>query len=187
MARGSGATLGDALYDHARAHGYRSSIGRASSYQAKGWHAQLRQLTSSPRGYAAADDAGLSVSRKTLQRWLAESQSPSAENRARIADAYARMAGGFDPNVARGTYAISGMVQTGNDSRDRGNGSHAPLRVDASQGDWTQIRRLWDEGALSADDWENLFISDVIEEDLGEGSDGWGFPGEGYKVHHYGY
>lgn len=186
MARGSGDTLGEALYDHAVAHSYRPR-GVAISYQAKGWHAQLRQLTGSPRGYAAADEAGLDVSRKTLQRWLAETQTPSPSNQAKIREAYQRMAGRFDESVARGTYEISGTVQTGTDVRDRGNGQHAPLRIDASQGRWGEIRHRWNAGEMSAEDWEDLFISDVIEEDLGEGSDGWAFPGVGYKVHHYGY
>lgn len=60
----------------------------ASSYQAKGWAAQLRALTESKRGSAVADTAGLDPSARTLRRWLAGDVTPTRANQARIADAY---------------------------------------------------------------------------------------------------
>lgn len=59
----------------------------ATSYRAKGWHAQLRELTGSRRGSELAERAGLDPSARTLQRWLAGGQ-PSRANRERIAEAY---------------------------------------------------------------------------------------------------
>src|SRR5690242_14412648 len=63
------------------------------SYTATGWHAQLSKLTSSDRGYAAAADVGLSATSRTLRAWLAEQQTPSPANQAKIRQAYERMAG----------------------------------------------------------------------------------------------
>lgn len=60
----------------------------ASSYQAKGWHAQLRALLGSSHGSAAADRAGLAPSTRTVQRWLSTEHAPSKANRERIAEAY---------------------------------------------------------------------------------------------------
>jgi hypothetical protein len=60
----------------------------AASYRAKGWAAQLRALTESKRGSAAADRAGLDPSARTLRRWLAGDVTPTAANQARIAAAY---------------------------------------------------------------------------------------------------
>lgn len=60
----------------------------AQSYQAKGWHAQLRKLTEHSRGSDAADKAGLSPSARTLREWLSESREPSKANQERIARAY---------------------------------------------------------------------------------------------------
>lgn len=67
---------------------------RAGRMKAKGWHAQLRELTRTKAGYAAADGAGLNVSRRTLTRWLAETQAPSKANQDRIAAAYRELARG---------------------------------------------------------------------------------------------
>lgn len=58
------------------------------SYRARGWHAQLRQLTRHGRGSAAADRAGLDVTAATLLHWLAEQETPSTENQAKISRAY---------------------------------------------------------------------------------------------------
>lgn len=60
----------------------------AQSYRAQGWHAQLRELTESARGSAAADRAGLSPSSRTMVGWLSETQTPNNANRARIEEAY---------------------------------------------------------------------------------------------------
>ncbi|MGH3612677.1 MAG: hypothetical protein ACRDRK_08785 [Pseudonocardia sp.] len=75
--------------DRAREANRRLAAARpASSYQAKGWAAQLRALTESKRGSAAADTAGLDPSARTLRRWLVGDVTPTRANQARIADAY---------------------------------------------------------------------------------------------------
>jgi len=60
----------------------------ASSYTAKGWHAQFNQLFRTAKGYAAMDRAGVSASRATLGRWLRGEQIPNKANREAIARAY---------------------------------------------------------------------------------------------------
>jgi hypothetical protein len=60
----------------------------ATSYTAKGWHAQLRALTVSARGSDLADRAGLDPSARTLRSWLAEDRAPSKANQEKIAAAY---------------------------------------------------------------------------------------------------
>lgn len=60
----------------------------AESYRAQGWHAQLRELTESARGSAAADRAGLSPTARTLTAWLSEDRTPTRANRDRIEEAY---------------------------------------------------------------------------------------------------
>lgn len=60
----------------------------ASSYQAKGWKAQLRQINKVKRGQAAAERVGLSPSPRTMREWSTGRRTPSKENRERIARAY---------------------------------------------------------------------------------------------------
>lgn len=60
----------------------------ATSYRAKGWHAQLRELTGSKYGSTASDKAGLSPSARTVKEWLSESRAPSKANQEKISDAY---------------------------------------------------------------------------------------------------
>mgnify|MGYP001087578933 CR=1 FL=1 len=60
----------------------------AESRKAKGWHAQLRELTGTPRGSVLADRAGLNPSERTLRSWLAEDRPPSKANQEKIAAAY---------------------------------------------------------------------------------------------------
>lgn len=75
--------------DHARETSQRARQARpAASYRAKGWHAQIRALTESKRGSAAADRAGLEPSSRTLQRWLSGDVTPSKANQAKITEAY---------------------------------------------------------------------------------------------------
>lgn len=54
----------------------------------RGLHARLRYLTSSPAGYQAMEQAGIQVQPRTLRAWLAEEQTPSRANLARIDAAY---------------------------------------------------------------------------------------------------
>ncbi|MEW1569581.1 hypothetical protein AB0454_42445 [Streptomyces sp. NPDC093509] len=57
---------------------------------------------------------------------------------------------------------------------DAGLAAPAPLRIDASRGDWTEIETLWLTGDLRDDDLEDLFI-EIIIDDISEGTDGWEF------------
>lgn len=59
------------------------------SRTAKGWHAQLRELTETPRGYQAAERVGLSATPRTLSRWLGDAEYPiRSGDRAKIQAAY---------------------------------------------------------------------------------------------------
>lgn len=60
----------------------------ATSYRAKGWHAQLRELTGSKYGSTAADKAGLNPSGRAVKEWLSESRNPSKANQEKISEAY---------------------------------------------------------------------------------------------------
>ena len=170
--------LGDALLE---AWGGRA---RLRSYTAKGWHAQVTKLTESQRGYNALADAGVSVTPRTLMGWLSESQEPSKANRTAIARAYDRMAGGWDPANERRDYRITGTVKIGRDVRERGARGRAPLLVDGRQGDWESIREAWNAGELDSDQAEDLFVSDVIDNDpaLSSSSDPFEFPGGSYTI-----
>lgn len=182
MATGSGGSLGAALVA-AIADAAGGTVGVRRSYTAKGWHAQISKLTSSPRGYQAAAAAGLSVNLRTLKDWLAERREPNAENRRRIADAYARMAGRWPAGIERRQVRISGVVQIGRDRRDRGSKGTSPLLVDGSVGSWHRIRDAWEAGGdVNAEEIEEAFIEDVLEPDLGDSSEPWEFPGTSYTV-----
>jgi hypothetical protein len=179
---GRGDSLGRALVN-ALAAAAGGTVGVRKSYNAVGWHAQISKLTSSPRGYEAAAAAGLSATARTLKAWLAQDVEPNAANRAKIAEAYAIMAGRWPDGIERQDVNIHGQVRTGNDSRERGGGSaSAPLLIDGRVGDWRRIKDAWNSGRVDADDFEDWFIEDVIEADIGEGSDEWEFPGGSYMV-----
>ena len=165
---GHGPSLGAALLDLAAGQG-----GRKSTYEAKGWHAQLRALTGSERGLSFLDQFGPDVRQtRTLTAWLAEERTPTKANQAKIHEAYeaaARKA--FPESMKHGTLEITGLVGTGNDFRERGGSSgRQPFRIDADSGDWDAIEEAWEDGTLDAELFEDLFISDVVEEDIGEGS-----------------
>lgn len=151
--------------------------GRKSTYTAKGWHAMLSKLTSSPRGYDAANAAGLDVTPRTLLGWLAEQASPSAANQRKIREAYDRMAGGYwDPANETRPYRIVGEIDSGDRVQNRA------LVINPARGDWQPIREAYERGELTEEKAEEMFIEHVIEEDIGEGSGGWGFPGGSYTV-----
>lgn len=61
------------------------------SYRAKGWKAQLRQLFKTSKGREVLKDSGLSVTKRTQDRWLKGAQSPNRANREAIARAYETM------------------------------------------------------------------------------------------------
>lgn len=180
--RGHGDSLGRALIN-AMAAAAGGSVGVRRSYTATGWHAQISKLTSQPRGYEAAAAAGLSATARTLKAWLAQDVTPSPANQRKIAEAYAIMAGRWPDGVERQEIAVHGVVATGGDRRERGGSSpSAPLSIDGGAGDWRRIKDAWNRGEVDEDDFEDWFIEDVIEEDIGEGSDGWDFPGGSYMV-----
>ncbi|WP_369395457.1 hypothetical protein AB5J72_00990 [Streptomyces sp. CG1] len=85
-------------------------------------------------------------------------------------------------HVKNGQFEISGLVKTGNDERERGTRRATPLRIDASRGDWNEIEELWLADELTDDEFEDRFIDDVIVADIGEGTNGWEFPGTSYSV-----
>ncbi|MFD8228524.1 hypothetical protein ACFV16_30745 [Streptomyces massasporeus] len=182
---GRGHSLGAALNDLLRSQV--TPRHRLSSYNAKHWHAQLSQLTATHRGQQALQDAGLHVTTHTLINWLSDSEyNVRRSYRDLIHTAYENVAVvPADPlpdHIKRGQYEISGIVKTGDDERERGNRRTAPLRIDGSRGNWDHIEELWLAGELTDDDLEDHFIDDVIVEDIGEGTDGWEFPGVSYSV-----
>ena len=182
MARGEGGSLGRALIN-ALADAAGGTVGVRKSYTAKGWHAQISKLTSSPRGYLAAERAGLSVNQRTLMDWLAERREPTAANQRRIAEAYGIMAGRWPDGHERQDIEISGTVKIGDDERSRGSAGHAPLLIDGRAGNWDRMKRAWNAGGdLDEQDFEDWFVEDVIEEDLGESSEAFQFPGGSYTV-----
>lgn len=158
------------------------TVGVRSSYTAKGWHAQISKLTSSDRGYLAAEKAGLSVTARTLRGWLAEETEPNAENRRKIAEAYGIMRGRWPEEVERRQITIRGAVKIGNDRRDRGTNGTSGLVIDGSAGNWGELQRMWEEGDVAAQDFADQFVEDVLEADLGESSEPWEFPGTSYTV-----
>jgi hypothetical protein len=179
---GSGSSFGRALIA-AIADAAGGIAGTLRSYTAKGWHAQISKVTSSDRGYLAAEKAGLSVNRKTLMDWLTERREPSKANQARIAEAYRIMGGRWPAEVERSDFLIKGVTKCGNErDRDRGSGNEAPLLIDGREGRWDRMREQWEDGEPDPDDFEDWFIEDVIDEDLGEPSEQWEMPGGAYTV-----
>ncbi|MEU8952289.1 hypothetical protein [Streptomyces sp. NPDC048489] len=182
---GYGASLGAALNDLLRAQV--TPRHRLASYNAKHWHAQLSQLTGTRRGYEALDAAGLNIRPDTLIKWLSDAEyNVRRSYRDLIHTAYENVAiVPADPlpdTIKDGQFEISGLVKTGNDERERGTRRAAPLRIDASRGDWSDIEALWLAGDLRDDDFEDRFIDDIIVADIGEGTDGWEFAGSDYSV-----
>lgn len=183
MASGRGSSFGGALVN-ALAAMSNGVIGVRRSYTAKGWHAQISKITDTPRGYAAAAQVGLSVNQRTLLDWLTERREPNAENRGKIAKAYAIMAGRWPVEAERMTFAITGKVTLGNDSRERGRDGNAPLLIDGSSclsSDWAPMREAWEAGDVRAEDFEEEFKI-IIELDLGEMSEPPEFDGNDYVV-----
>ncbi|MEV6536910.1 hypothetical protein AB0M86_46425 [Streptomyces sp. NPDC051639] len=182
---GPGHSLGAAPNDLLRAQV--TPCHRLASYSAKHWHAQLSQLTGTRRGYEALESAGLDVRPDTLFKWLSDPEHNIRRSyRDLIHTAYENVAiVPADPisgTVKDGQFEISGLVKTGADERERGTGRAAPLRIDASRGDWSDIEALWLAGDLRDDDFEDRFIDDVIVADIGEGTDRWEFSGSSYSV-----
>ncbi|MYS19171.1 hypothetical protein GA0115240_105824 [Streptomyces sp. DvalAA-14] len=181
---GSGGSLGEAILAAIAAAAGTDRRGEYRSYTAVGWHAQLTKLTSSPRGYQAAADAGVSATAGTLRRWLSETQTPQPAMQARIAAAYERMAGRWPAALVEGEdIRIHGTVKVGTDERMRGgNSGTAALIIDGSQGSWDTIRDLWRDGEPDPDDVEEEFVAELLEPDLGETTEPWEFPGTSYTV-----
>jgi hypothetical protein len=180
--RGTGGSFGRALIN-ALADAADGVVGVRRSYTAKGWHAQISKLTSSPRGYEAAAKVGLSATERTLKGWLAQSVEPNAANRAKIQAAYDVMRGRWPEGHERQDIEITGTIKIADDERDRGDGTNAAFLVDGRQGNWDRMRRAWESGEeLDDDEWEEWFVEDVMEADLGEFSTAPEFPGGSYTV-----
>lgn len=100
-----------ALADARAAAAKAASTGRLSSYQAKGWEAQLAQLTKlGAAGSAAADAAGLNPTARTLKAWLSGDREPSAANRAKISEAYERSATRYRDAASAASQAADARV-----------------------------------------------------------------------------
>ncbi|MFD4589057.1 hypothetical protein [Streptomyces sp. NPDC058434] len=194
MSTGTGDSLGTALNELLRDHQVQP-LRRLSTYHAKHWHAQLSRLTKTPRGYEALERAGLSVRPETLIKWLSDAEyNVRPKYREVIHAAYESAAAvPADPipqSFKDGQFEITGVVRTGDDERVRGGVTSsgritAPLRIDGRSGNWVEIERKWAAGELDDDSFENDFIDHVIIEDIGEGTDGWDFPGTLYTVTAY--
>jgi hypothetical protein len=76
-----------------KASGKRRAAKPATTYRAKGWEAQFRQLFKTNKGYDAMSKAGVSATRQTVNRWLSGEQTPSKANREAIERAYGDMRG----------------------------------------------------------------------------------------------
>lgn len=72
----------------------------ATSYRAKGWQAQLRQINRVQRGAAAAQQAGLSPSQRTMRDWITGRREPNKQNRELIAKTYDELKN-WRPNTTR--------------------------------------------------------------------------------------
>ena len=159
------------------------SAGRLKSYTAVGWHAQVRKLAEAgERGSAAADAVGLDPTARTLKGWLSDPlNEPTKANQAKIHAAYDRLAGKFPEGVKGETLKITGVVGYGDDVRERGGNSGAPLKVNGSKGKWDRIEEAWNDGTLDEALLEDLYAEDVIGEDIGDNYE-WSFPGGSYSV-----
>lgn len=74
-----------------KASGKAKAAKPSSTYKAKGWEAQFRQLFKTAKGYEALSKAGVSATRQTLNRWLRGEQAPNKANQEAIGRAYADM------------------------------------------------------------------------------------------------
>lgn len=159
---------------------------------AKSWRAQLTELTRSGRGQQALASAGAGPGpgARKWTGWLSGDVEPSARSRAQIAAAYGSWFGATDtaPSDPFGaiedrTHAINGqMVTSDGDDRQRGSGRE-PFRAQAfgRTGDWSRIRDAWLRRA-SDEELADLFIDDVIMEDIAEFSAQPTFPGGSYTI-----
>lgn len=156
---------------------------RLKSYTAKGWHAQITKLVSSPRGYAAANKVGLTATKRTVLAWLSEEQTPSAANQQKIQDAYEEMAGKFPNQIIGADVRISGLVAIGNDVRDRGDLANNPLLIEGYDTRlWDDIKDAWNRGTLIPEDFEALFVGLIVDDALDGPSEPLEFPGGDYIV-----
>ncbi|MGW5736442.1 MULTISPECIES: hypothetical protein [Streptomyces] len=186
MPQGQGPTLGAALNSLLATY-HLTPKGRLTSYKARTWHAQLVHLTQTHRGYSALEETGLHITAVTLTKWLADDEyNVRRRYREIIGQAYeaaATIPADPIPQAFKDhQFEIRGIVKTGADERNRGAGGSAPLRIDGRNGHWASIEAKWREGELDDGEFEDDFIDFVICDDIGEGTDGWDFPGGTYIV-----
>ncbi|MCW2937374.1 MAG: hypothetical protein JWN00_359 [Actinomycetia bacterium] len=86
--------------------------------------------------------------------------------------------GPWDPHDEQRHYPIVGLIDSGDRIENR------VLLIDGRGGLWDRIRTAYENGNLDSELAEVLFIEDVIEEDIGETSGSWAFPGPSYTVTH---
>lgn len=126
------------------------------------------------------NSAGVHANRRTLTGWLNLDHAPSRANQRAIHEAYTAMQRGKFPRIRNVQIDISGIVVTGRDVRDRGDGWNAPLRINAGHGDWDRIEEWWESGSTDWSYLAYLVADDLIAADIGEGTDGgWELPGPG--------
>ena len=178
--RGSGASLGGAFRDALA--GLHAGHGR-ESYDRVGWSAQFKQLFSTERGYRELSSVLEVKQSRTVRGWLDGTITPSAQNQARIRQAYEHMhRGGLPDWVKDGNMAIRGSVAAGGDVRERGSGHNAPLHVDFSNGHWSRVEDALVDDEVDVNELGELVAEDLVAADIGDVSGGWGFPGGSYGV-----
>lgn len=122
----------------------------------RGLSARLNYLTKSQRGMDAMDAAGIDVSQRTLTRWLADEQSPSKANLARIEAAY--------QSLHRERVADRLREQLGNGGRGTRIEIHPVDQARVDEGYRRDIASR--EINISADKWDELIDAWMDDDDL---------------------
>ncbi|MFE5582545.1 hypothetical protein [Kitasatospora sp. NPDC056531] len=88
------------------------------------------------------------------------------------------------PTAARtGVFQVDGLVQAER-LVERGLNGRNPFRVGIGfGGNWDRIEALWGSDQLTAGHMSELFLADVVLEDIvGNDMERWGFPGNDYTI-----
>lgn len=161
--------------------------GAKASYTRTGWLAQFKQLTGTKAGHAALERAGLSATVDTQRAWLAEQRDANAENQRIIHRAYQAFANRWNPANETRRIAVFGWIDSGDREEER------TLRLGLGDWDsvvWTRLESLYNAGIPTDPDKRrdyfdsivDAFIEDVVEQDIGQTSGEWDFPGTSYDV-----
>ncbi|MFJ3235930.1 hypothetical protein [Streptomyces sp. NPDC086787] len=130
--------------------------------------------------------AGLHVTTKGLVDWLSDSEyNIRRDYGVLIHTAYENVAV-VQPNRFPTTSRTASTRSAASSEPGPTNVRAAPGRLTAAHrrppGQLGRDRELWLAGELTDDECEDHFIDDVIVEDIGEGTDGWEFPGASCSV-----